>query len=260
MEVLFDAHCHIGENAVFTETALSREVLSRPARGRLLCGLGTADWGAVRSASSLWRGTVAAYGVHPWRAAETTKDAAWLVDLEDLLTRDAAAWVGEIGLDGLRTREADEAVQEEAFRLQLRLAARLGRRVNLHCVKAWDALVKLLDAEYADYGGAAGGGGFIVHSFSGPFQHMDLLADRGAYFSVGPPARKRSRAREERAKRLPLERVLLESDAFLAPGVDAVEDVRNALEWLAEMRGMGAASLAGIIQENAGRLFADERR
>lgn len=253
-EGFFDAHCHIGENAARAEVRPAR-----PGGGRLLCGLGTGDWPAVRRAAATWDGTVAAYGVHPWRAGETAAAGpGWLACLEECAAQDAGAWVGEIGLDGLRTRDADEAAQEEAFRLQARLAARLGRGVNLHCVKAWDALLRLLDAEY---GTAAGDKPFIVHSFSGPFQYINKLADRGAYFSVGPLLWKRSpRAQQERAKRLPLDRVLLESDAFLAPGVDAAEDLRNSLEWLAGTRGMDAAALAGIVRENAGRLFGDGNR
>ncbi len=247
-EPLFDAHCHIGESAPHAD-----EQPSRPGGGRLLCGLGTADWPAVRQAAATWPGTVAAYGVHPWRAAETAAGMRWLADLEAFLTTDARAWAGEIGLDGARTRDADEAVQEKAFRLQLRLAARLDRSVNLHGVTAWDALVRLLDAEY---GTAAGEKTFIVHSFSGPFQYINPLADRGAYFSVGPLAwRRGSRVQTERAKRLPLDRLLLESDAFLVPGVDAIADLQKTVAWLAGARSMDRAELAGIIQENAGRLF-----
>lgn len=229
-ENFFDAHCHAGENG---------------GGGRLLCGTGRADWPMVARAAAAWPGTIAAYGLHPWHAAEAETDSRWMTDLEHFLTRDAAAWMGEIGLDAARRGIADAKTQEEAFRAQLRLAARLGRRVNLHCVKAWEPLVRLLDREYLSAG--TGEKKFIVHSFSGPFQYIDSLAGRGAYFSVG------ARVTDERARRLPLDRILLESDAFPAP--DALETTFNRL---AEVRGLDRSALAGAIHGNTARLFGRE--
>lgn len=245
---LFDAHCHIapetGDAPEPAETGI--------AAGRLLCGVGAEDWDAVENAAATWPGTRPAFGLHPWHAARTPGD--WLERLEEKLARNAGAWLGEAGLDGLKTDESPPALQREVFAAQLRLAKRLKRPVNLHCVKAWDELVALLDAEYLD---AAGGEAFIVHSFGGPHQYIKPLAERGACFSVGPLfSRHDSRRRRERAALLPGDGILLESDAFLRPGRDATGDLAHTLDWLAEARGCDAGPLAETIAATSRRIFS----
>ena len=247
-ETFFDAHCHIDPIHHCDKIG---DINS--AAGRLLCGVSPEDWTVVTAVAPHWPGTVAALGLHPWHAA----DAEWNDDvfdrLDGMLSDNPGCWVGEIGLDGLRTGGEK---QEKAFSAQLRLAIRHQRRVNLHCVKAWDALEEMLAREYLSRGGREG---FIIHSFAGPHQSLRRLAGMGAFFTVGPLAwRRASRKQEERVRLLPLDRVLLESDAFLVPGVDALDDLRKTLTWLADVRGMAAGDLVTAIDANVRRLTADE--
>lgn len=247
---LFDAHCHLAPSS----GGMAAEAGDRGvAAGRLLCGVAVDDWERLASVSAAWPGTVPAFGLHPWHAGESLEATDWLDRLERLLTVHPAAWLGEAGLDGLKTEAASPAVQKRCLAEQLRLAKRLGRPVNLHCVKAWDDLLAALDAEYL---GDAGDGTFIVHSFGGPHQMIRALARRGGYFTVGPlQARGDSPRRRARCALLPEERILLESDAFLQPGRDAYEDLTGTLDWLAAARGVGAEDLAATIADNCGRIF-----
>lgn len=245
MPVLYDAHCHLEMGGVGNPGGVSGT-----ARGRLLCGVSPADWDAVAAAAGGWPGTVPAFGLHPWHAA--TPAAGWLDRLEELLAAHPGAWLGEAGLDGFRADAPPADIQEEAFRLQLRLAAKHGRPVNLHCVKAWEALPPILDAEYL----AGEPRDFIVHSFGGPHQAIGPLVERGAYFTVGPlSARPESRRQRRRAAALPEDRLLVESDANLQPGRDAVGDLLAVIAWLAESRQCDADALAGRIADNSRRLF-----
>lgn len=245
---LFDAHCHLAgaddEPPPPAEGGIA-------VRGRILCGVVPAEWRRVAEAAKAWPGTVAAYGVHPWYAGQA--EGGWQESLEERLAADTEAWVGEIGLDGLRAGLADKEMQTGVFARQLRLAARLGRRVNLHCVKAWDELPRLLDAEYLPH---VSGKGFIVHSFAGPRQFVKALAERGAFFSVGRLfSRRDSRRNRERTALIPEDRLLLESDAFVTPGADAAADLLHALDWLADVRKMSSGDLAALVMENSRRLF-----
>lgn len=246
---LFDAHCHVEVGAAPERQAASA------VRGRLLCGVDPADWNAVRAASAAWPGSVAAFGLHPWRAAAAPSD--WPELLASFLEADPGAWLGEAGLDGLRPGAPPPSAQDAVLRRQLRLAARLDRPVNLHCVKAWEALIAALDAEYLK----SGPRDFIVHSFGGPHQYIEPLARRGAFFTIGPlSARRESRKQRDRARLLPEDRLLLESDAFLAPGRDADGDLRAVLAWLADARRVDAAVLAERIDATSRRLFPDEHQ
>ncbi len=244
---MFDAHCH----AAPEPPPAAGPAPAEAAAGRLLCGVGPGDWGGVAAAAAAWPGTIAAYGLHPWRVGEAGE--GWPAELENRLAADPAAWLGEAGLDGISLSLSTMEAQLEAFRRQMRLAARLGRAVNLHCVKAWDELLGILDAEYL-----AGGQPrpFILHSFGGPHQFIRPLAERGAYFTVGPLFSRRDSPRHRaRVALLPAERLLLESDAFVPPGRDAVPDLEHALDWLARARDMDAGALAEQVGANAGRLF-----
>lgn len=210
---------------------------------------------AVECVAGKWPRTTGALGLHPWHAGAAKRDADIFDRLDGMLSDNPDFWVGEIGLDGLRAGGVTEEEQDRVFIAQLRLATKLGRRVNLHCVKAWHRLEAALRRDYLSEGGR---GGFIVHSFAGPHQSLFRLAGMGAYFTVGPLAwRRGSRRQEERMRLIPLERILLESDAFLTPGVDAVDDMGKTLEWLAGVRDMDAEELAAVIEDNVGRMTAD---
>lgn len=244
---LFDAHCHLApENA-----AVPTEDGGTAAGGRILCGVEPGEWRRLAAVAAGWRGTTAAYGVHPWRAG--ANDPAWEDALAETLCADPAAWVGEIGLDAMKTSEAAPERQIDVFARQLRLAKKFGRRVNLHCVKAWRELTPLLDSDYLSGGGAPA---FIAHSFAGPDEFVRALADRGAYFSVGPLfSRRNSRRDRGRAARYPERRIVLESDAFLAPGHDAGGGLARTLAWLAEVRNVPEPDMAALAAENARRLM-----
>lgn len=245
---LYDAHCHL-DAAAPTNNIDAGE--NRDVVGRLLCGVDPDDWAVLARVAAVWPGTTPAYGLHPWHIGSVTAD--WQDRLEQRLTEDTKAWLGEAGLDGLKTDAASPVRQSEVFAHQLRLAKRLGRAVNLHCVKAWEALLALLDTEYLSGGGGAE---FIVHSFAGPHQFIEPLRVRGAYFTVGPlSSRRESPRHRRRAAALPAERLLLESDAFLRPGLDAREDLVHTLHWLARTRETDVEVLTEQIAENCRRLF-----
>lgn len=247
MQNLFDAHCHVTRN-------MAARLFPSPAGAgnrRLVCGVSPSDdWPVVADWARAWTGTVPAFGVHPWEAASVPDD--WERDLENSLLRFPDAWVGEIGLDGARTNRAPLDRQTDVLRRQLRLAVRLKRRVNLHCVKAYDALLALLDEEYFPSGRA----GFILHSFNGPHQMVGEFADRGAYFSVGPLAsRHDTRKIRARAALLPPDRIVLESDAFLEPGLDAKEDLLFTLHWLADVKETPVPEMTNTITANSQRIL-----
>ncbi len=144
---LFDAHCHVVSAAELRASVL----VSRMA----LMSSNEQDWGVVRELARLDRQrVVAGVGVHPWFAHAARE--GWLERMERVLQEDREAFVGEIGLDKVATTPDTGRTEWEAqvhvFEAQMRLAARMGRAVSVHCVQAHGAMmetVRRLAAEQA---------------------------------------------------------------------------------------------------------------
>lgn len=193
-----DAHLHLA-----TEPAGLGETLARAGVTRaFLNATGSADWAAVLAEAK--NPVITAFlGVHPWYCHKHEPSA--LTELDKLLTKFPQAQVGEIGLD--RVIDTPLPLQERFFTAQLRLAAKHGRVVCVHCVKAWDRITGLIKKE------GAPPRGFILHGFNGPENLMPELAALGAYFSFGPRIlNPREHKQAALAKAAPKNRVLCETD------------------------------------------------
>jgi TatD DNase family protein len=163
-----------------------------------------ADWAEVLELARVSQRVLPSFGYHPWYVRERT--GAWRETLLDYLSRVPSA-VGEIGLDRW-IEDADLAGQEEVFVAQLRLAAERNLPVSIHCLRAWGWLLDLLRAEPRP------ACGFLLHSYGGPIEMVQPLADLGAYFSFpGYYLNERKRRQRETFRHVPGERLLLETDA-----------------------------------------------
>lgn len=80
-------------------------------------------------------------GVHPWWTADAGALPALLEGVERLLPHPQVVALGECGLD--RLRGAALPVQEDVFRRQIALSEHYGRPVTIHCVRAFDVLLRL---------------------------------------------------------------------------------------------------------------------
>jgi TatD DNase family protein len=156
-------------------------------------------------------GLFASVGVHPHHAEEL--DAAAVPVLADLATRAGAVAIGECGLDFFRDYSPRQR-QESAFRLQLELAMRTGLPLFLHQRDAHERFLAILD----ECGTRMPRG--VAHCFtSGPAELAELL-DRGLYVGITGWIcdERRGGALREAARYLPLDRVMLETDApYLLP-------------------------------------------
>jgi TatD DNase family protein len=181
--------------------------------------------------------------------------------LRELLVRHAHAAVGEIGLDRWKT-DAPWDMQLAAFRLQLELARDLRRPVTIHCIQAWGALADVLrELTPPD--------GFLLHAYGGPMEMVDLFASLGGYFSFNAYfMHERKAAQREIFSRIPLDRLLVETDApAMSPPPDwrthqSVNQDANhpgnivvTYRALAGLRQMSEAELTAQVGANFRRLF-----
>jgi len=163
--------------------------------------------------------------------------------------------IGEIGLD-YHEGDEDRALQKEALRTQLELASEWDLPVNIHLRDAWGDLLDILeDCRDLHLRG-------VLHCFSGSFEVYER-ARRAGEFSVGigGVVTFRKASLQETVKRIPLEHIVLETDApYLAPVPHRGE--RNESAYLplvaakvAELKGIPYAEVEASTTANARQLY-----
>lgn len=172
-------------------------------------------------------------GIHPWEAGEF--DAA---ALEAQLGRVQA--LGETGLDRVRGPEAE--LQLRAFRAQLELARKHRLPVVLHCVKAFEPLMRELAAVPLR--------AVIFHGFIGSPQQARQALGRGYYLSFGVRTFASPRSIEA-LRATPSDRLFLETDEDPAPIAAVYEEV-------ARLRGETVDALCAATYGNYERLFGKQ--
>ena len=132
--------------------------------------------------------------------------------LRKIAQRPKSVAIGEIGLD-YHYDHSPRDVQRAVFREQIALARELGLPIVIHTREAWNDTFTILEEE-----GAASIGG-VFHCFSGGPDEARRCLDFGFYLSfAGPITFKNAGKLPEAATCVPLDRLLIETDApFLTP-------------------------------------------
>ena len=129
------------------------------------------------------------------------------------LSSDRVVAIGECGLDyyrvqGLGDREKER--QKDIFIKQIELAKEIKKPLMIHCREAFSDLIEVLKEN-------EGGVGGVIHFFSGSIEDAKALLDMGFYFSFGGVLTF-TRDYDEQVKFIPLDKILLETDApYVAP-------------------------------------------
>lgn len=193
----------------------------------------------------------AAVGIHPGDAADAVAED--LSVIERLAADEKAVAIGEIGLDYHYEDCCPRAVQQHWFRAQLELANRLSLPVVVHDREAHEDTLRFLQ-DYRPTG--------VVHCFSGSVEMARELLKLGLYIGIGGVVTfKNARKTVEVAASIPLDRLLLETDApYLAPvplrghRCDSLM-IRHTADTIAALRGISTETLLDISAENARRLY-----
>jgi TatD DNase family protein len=152
---------------------------------------------------------LAAAGVHPHHAKDFTQESAHKI--ESLAQKKQIRAIGEIGLDFHYNFSSPEQ-QIAAFRAQLNLAQQLNLPVIIHSRTAADTVAQCIDEEGFTQGG-------ILHCFTESFEFaQDMLACAFYISFSGIITFPKAHLLREVAKKLPLDRLLIETDSpYLAP-------------------------------------------
>lgn len=279
MPPLYDAHNHAHDDWLAPHHGqIDADLRAVNLRRAVVNGTCEADWPAVAALAARYSWVFPSYGLHPWDAGN--RAAGWFDRLKERLAAEPHAAIGEIGLDrwildsakpddprlaGLRRAPLEE--QGEVFIKQLSLAAAENRPVTIHCLQAFGALEGLLRHVNTP------SRGFLLHAYGGPLEMVGKFAEYGAYFSFnGAFLEPRHAAKREVFKRIPGDRLLVETDApamplpadcarFTLPSTPEGSPVNHpgnlaaTYAALAEMRGVATADFSAQVEENFLRLF-----
>ena len=165
--------------------------------------------------------------------------------------------VGEIGLDRLKDKNISPWMRE-VFESQLRLALEFGRPVVLHGAKCWGQVVKTIQTFQASQTFQTSQT-FLFHGFSRSDGLIPDIVALNGYISVGPAVLNDHAVNyRELVKKIPLERLLLETDRT-AENVAECPSVREVAAEVATYRNMSLAELEEITDRNAERFFGGRR-
>lgn len=250
--MLVDSHSHLDADAFDADRA---EVLLR-ARGagvarQIVPAIAAAGWEKLRALCGADSGLHPAYGLHPMFLDAHRPEH--LPQLREWIERERPVAVGECGLDFFVT-DLDPVRQSFYFEGQLRLAREFDLPLIVHARRSVDAVLAALRR----FGPLRG----VVHSFSGSRDQAMRLFDAGFLIGLGGPVTyERAQRLRGLAATLPLDMLLLETDAPDQPDA-GIRGQRNeparlgiVLDCIAELRGLSRDALAAATTANAVRLF-----
>jgi TatD DNase family protein len=258
---LFDAHCHLQDNALLPYIgSIMASAESAGVERMACCGTSSNDWNKVFQLSAEYPQVIPMIGIHPWfvkqRLAGDSSPYLWKEEfqtLEKLLREHPEAGIGETGLDW-QERFTNRAEQEAGFAAHLDLARELNRPVTVHCVQAWGRLIEILREHPAPR--------VLLHAFGGAAELIPELVELNCWFSfcgsVTNPNAKRVRAA---AVVVPEDRLLIETDSpdfppLGCPPPNEPANLVQAARAVAALRGVSAEDLAALTFANAEQFFA----
>lgn len=251
--LIFDSHAHYDDEQFDSDR---EELLGRVLPESGVCGIlnmgadlqGCHDTVALTERYDYIYGAV---GIHPECAKELPEN--WLTLLRALLKKEKIVAVGEIGLDYHWLDSCPKERQQEVFAAQLELSRELSLPVAVHDREAHADTLELL-RRYRPQG--------VVHCFSGSVEMARDVVKLGMYVGIGGVVTfKNARHAVEVAKELPLDRLLLETDApYMAP--EPYRGKRNdsslilhVAKRIGELRGEAPEVILRAAGENTRRLF-----
>jgi TatD DNase family protein len=249
--MLIDSHCHLDDEQFDADR---EEVIARARAAGVGELLAIGLEAAARLAES-HAAIRAAVGIHPHEASKADFDA-----LRVLLAHPKVVAAGEIGLDYHYNFSPPET-QREVFARQLDMAAEARLPVIIHAREAWPDTFRILEERWA-HASLPG----IMHCFSGGWAEAERALAMGFYISfAGVVTFPKAVPIQEAARRVPADRILIETDApYLAPVPHRGKRnepafVASTARKLAELRGVSFEEIAEITAANFKNLFGKHR-
>lgn len=247
--LIFDTHAHYDDTRF--EEYLDELLISMQSHGVgkiITCGCDSNSSKNALKLAEKYNYVYAAVGIHPGNIDSGTT----VKEIEELSKHNKCVAIGEIGLDYYWTQD-NKPQQAEIFENQLILANKLNLPVIIHDRDAHADTLEILK-KHKPKG--------VVHSFSGSMEMAREIINLGLYIGIGGVITfKNAKKLPDVVKMLPIDRILLETDApYLSPVPYRGKTNHSAMiyltaEKIAELRETDTQSILKITYENAQKLF-----
>lgn len=253
---LFDAHCHLDLMAHPDAVADEATALGL---GLFDCGVDPRDFAAAKTRGSHHPNIIVGVGLHPWWLADGRCGNAEI----DLLCQIAVQerYIGEVGLDFSARFAGSEPLQIQTFdRLCDALVQHplTGRVISIHAVRSTGTVLDVLESHGLLIPNSDSPV-IIFHWFSGTSDELVRARNAGCYFSVNERMLASKRGREY-ARQIPLDRLLLETDAPAEPNTETsaqllIRSLTRTSERIASLKKCDIKRIESAVLANARSVF-----
>ena len=256
MMTLVDSHCHLDFPELAADLPRALAEMAEHGVSHALCiSVTLDDFPKVRALAEAHANLYATVGTHPDYPEHRPVAAQELVELA---AHPKVVAIGETGLDYYRLT-GDLEWQRERFRAHIRAAKACGKPLVVHTRAAAEDTLRIMREEGAeDVGG-------VMHCFTETWETAEAALNLGFHISFsGIVTFKNARTVHDVARRVPLERLLVETDSpYLAPvphrgKTNQPAWVRYVAAEVARLRGVTLDEIAAATSRNFFRLFRIE--
>ena len=254
--MLIDSHCHLDRvnlskhNDSLVE--LVQDTLASGVRRMLCVCISEENKDQVVGIAEQFAEIFASVGVHP---SDVTDNIVGVDTLKQWADHKKVVAIGESGLDYYYGKETKD-LQRESFKNHLLSAGELGLPVIVHTRDAREDTLELI----SQYGNSHSAG--VLHCFTESWEMAKAAIDMNYCISLsGIVTFKNAQELREVAKKIPLDRLLVETDSpYLAPvpfrgKPNQPKYVKQVAEFVAELKGISYEKLIEVTAENFFRLF-----
>ena len=242
---MIDVHCHLTEEPLIKSLdEVIREAKAAGVKAIVTSGIGPED---CRKALSVSDNSYIfpSLGIEPYEL-DGYEEVIELIRRE----RGRVVMIGEVGLDYYVAPPDTREFQQKVFVEFIELSKELDKPLVIHSRSAGKYAIELLIQNRAER--------VVMHAFDGKPSYAERGARHGFFFSI-PPSVARSEQKQKLVKRLPLENLLLESDApVLGPERNVVNkpsNIRVSAEWIARLKGVDMENVRAQTEQHARELL-----
>lgn len=255
--MIFDSHAHYDDES-FNEDRenVIKEIRENGVINVLNCGASMEGARDSFKLANKYDFFYAAVGIHPENAYELTEEN--YEEIKEMTKNPKVRAIGEIGLDYYWEENPPREKQKEVFRKQMKLAEELNMPVVIHDRDAHGDTLEIMK-EFPEVKG-------VVHCFSGSVEFARECLRLGYYIGfTGVVTFKNSKKIVEVAKEVPLDRMLVETDApYMAPTPNRGKRNRSdyikfIIEKIAEVKELSVEEVSNATIENAKNLLKIKR-
>lgn len=253
---LFDAHCHLD---LMTYPNAAADKTAAMGLGVFDCGVDPRDFSAAKKRASRYPNIIAGVGLHPWWLADGRYGPAEVNLLCEVAAQER--YIGEVGLDFSARFAGSEPLQIQAFdRLCDALVQHplTGRVISIHAVRSAGTVLNVLES-HGLLTPRSDSPTIIFHWFSGTSDELFRARNASCNFSVNERMLASKRGREY-ARQIPLDRLLLETDAPAEPNTETsaqslIRSLTRTSEHIASLKNCDIKRIESAVLANAHSVF-----